>query len=267
MNHRLGSIVIVLLLVLGGCAAPEAEAPGAHPVRVALVDAPRSETAGLRVTLGRVDLVAQGSGAGVVTVADLAEGQRVLELGRALDATVGVADVPDGTYTRVRLVVDAVTLASTADIIDVALPDGDAIEIEIEPPLVVGGDVARELVIDFDRHRTIVETVLGSGAYRLEPTALRALSEAAVVHGGTVVMGTMAGIDGVRVDAFAAGTLDLIGTAYTDGDGAFAFRALEGGVYDLRFEAAGYAKVAVEDVTATPGVPLDLGLIDLAPTP
>lgn len=269
VNHRLGSLALGLLVLLGACAAPDADPPVTNAVRVSMTDAPLHEATGLMVSFGRVDLVSSSPGAGVVTVTDAAGRVDVLGLANGVTATIGEVEVPDGTYAQVRLVIDDATLAFGDDTFDVVVPSGEetGLKIDLEPPLVVSGGEARELVIDFDVHRGVVETPPGSDRYRLVPTALRAFSEAAAVAGEVVALGTGDGIENVRVDVFAAGSLDLVTTTYSEADGSFAFGALLAGLYDLRFEATGYEPLTVTDVTATAGVPLDLGLIDLTPLP
>jgi hypothetical protein len=269
VNHRLGSIALGLLVLLGACATPDADPPRTNTIRVSLTDAPLHEATSLMVSFGRVDLVSSGAGAGVITVTEARGRLDVLGLANGVMATIGEAEVPDGTYAEIRLVVDDATLAFGDDTFDVVVPSGDetGLKIALEPPLVVSGGAARDVVIDFDVHRGVVETPPGSGRYGLVPTALRAFSEAAAVAGEVVELGTGDGIEAVRVDVFAAGSLDLVTTTYSEADGSFGFGALLAGVYDLRFESAGYEPVTVTDVTATAGVPLRLGLIDLRPLP
>ena len=273
MPTRLLIAFTLAAAVIVGCAQPDTPTAGPNEVTVLLTDAPVSEATALVVDFGRVELVADGDGSnGVVTVADSAGSIDVLALTNGLVETLGVADLPDGTYHQVRLIVAGATLAFGDEEHAVVVPSGaqTGLKIGIEPPLVVAGGVSRAVLIDFDVHRAIVETPPGSGNYLLVPTALRAFSEAGGIAGMVVAAATDAdpalALAGVQVDVLAAGDTDVLSTTYTEDDGTFAFIALLERTYDLAFTSAGYDTVVVTGVPVVASRSYALGDVEMTPT-
>jgi hypothetical protein len=191
---------------LGGCAGLGDELAGSR-VTVQLVTASgdgevtaasANDADHLFVTFGRVDLVPAGDddGGGIVSL-DLVGGGDLLEIDALTLDENDVAvfaeanDVPDGEYAQIRLIVESVELwfctafegeeCTAYDEFDVFVPSGvqTGLKINIEPPLVVGGENEHLLTVVFDVDEAIVETPPGSGNYLLKPTAIRVINEEA----------------------------------------------------------------------------------------
>ncbi len=267
-------VAIAVAIASSGCALERAETPTA-PVRVSLTDAPVAAATGLEVTFGRVDLVPAGEdGGGIVSVTADAGRIDVLALRNGGLHPFGLVDVPAGTYTQVRLIVDEASLVFGDDAYNVFVPSGaqTGLKVTIEPPLVVtAGEVddVAHVIIDFDVLRAIVETPPGSLSYLLIPTAIRALTQVGSLTGRVVEVdqgAAHAGVGGAWIDVLdAAGT--PITSTLSEADGSFAFITLHAGVYDVRVSHEVYQEAVIERVTVTVGEVTDVGLVAIAPAP
>ena len=265
---------IAISIATFGCALERAEPPTA-PVRVSLTDAPVANATSLQVTFGRIDLVPAGDdGDGIVSVTAEAGTIDVLALRNGGLHAFGLVDVPTGTYTQVRVIVDEAVLVFGDDAYNVFVPSGaqSGLKVTIEPPLVVTTgettDVA-DVIIDFDVLRAIVETPPGSLSYLLVPTAIRAFTQAGSLTGRVVEAGPGAshdGVGGARIDVVdAVGT--LITATLSEANGSFAFITLHPGTYDVHVHHEGYQDAVVEGVTVTIGDVADIDLVAITPAP
>lgn len=277
MNRRnlMAATVLTLGLTLAACS------PGENPdpqttgqAKVVLTDAPASEAESLMVTFGRIELIpAGGDDADRVVIAEEGGSFDVLTLRNGTLADLGVADVPVGAYSQVRVIVDDATIDfdDGNDPYDVFVPSGaqTGLKISMDPPLVVEEGSTSTAILDFDADRAVVETPPGSNDYNLVPTGIRAVAQAETgVVTGVVTDEATASVAGATVTAYRAGEMEVVTATTTEADGSFQLVGLLEGTYDLEVSMAGFLTLVVPNVSVAAGATADVGaLVLLAPAP
>lgn len=277
MNRRnlMAATVLTLGLTLAACS------PGENPdpqttgqAKVVLTDAPASEAESLMVTFGRIELIpAGGDDADRVVIAEEGGSFDVLTLRNGTLADLGVADVPVGAYSQVRVIVDDATIDfdDGNDPYDVFVPSGaqTGLKISMDPPLVVEEGSTSTAILDFDADRAVVETPPGGNDYNLVPTGIRAVAQAETgVVTGVVTDEATASVAGATVTAYRAGEMEVVTATTTEADGSFQLVGLLEGTYDLEVSMAGFLTLVVPNVSVAAGATADVGaLVLLAPAP
>lgn len=264
-------IALLALLALVGCGSPSGGPNLIEDSRVAvlLTDAPADEASSLFVTFGAVRLVPAGEGeTGILTISEEGGMFDVLALRNGQTAVLGERDVPAGTYSQIRLVVENAELVFVDEETGeerrhaVRIPSGEqsGLKINVQPPLVAQEGEVSEVLLDFDARNAIRETPPGSGNYRLRPTAIRAVTQTGVLRGRVVDAGGE-GIEGALVTIWSGE--EEVTTARTNRDGYYRIISLTDGRYKVEVEADGYGGLRLEDVRITQGETTDLGAVTL----
>jgi hypothetical protein len=183
----------------------------------------------------------------------------LLTLRNGVFQTLGLATVPAGHYTQVRLklspgssvMVGGVTYPLT---VPSGLQSGYKLVGEFDVP--AGGLI--DLALDFDAARSVFET--GAGQWMLKPTA-RVL----VVPSTGSITGHVLPEDASTTVRALAGA-DTVQTTTTGTDGRFVLSLLPGGTYAVGFHpASGYRDTTIAGVVVTNGGATDLGDVQLTP--
>ena len=252
------------LLVLTACGT---QPSGTSTVAVQMTDAPATDADHLYVDFGRIELMpADGGEDGVQTVAEEGGQIDVLTLTNGTVADLGEIDVPAGTYSQVRIIVEDARVEFGAETFAVKVPSGaqTGLKVNIDPPLVAAAGTTNLVTLDFDASRAVIETPPGSGNYLLKPTGIRAVSEAGLLIGSVVAAADGTPIEGAEVVVTDANG-EPVTSALTDADGTFRIVTLPTGVYDLEVSAEGYVPHPENDVSITAGAVTDLGVLELDP--
>jgi hypothetical protein len=246
------------LALLAGCSsAPTASGPGT--VRIQMTDAPAGYDA-VRLVVEQVAIHREDAdSAGWEVLNSTPATYDLLTLRNGVFATIGMAQVPPGHYTQVRLklgagselVVDGVTYP-------LVVPSGMQSGYKLVGEFDVPADGLVDLALDFDAGRSIVQT--GAGQYKLKPT-VRVLPfvSAGTIRGHLLPEGTAA-------EVYAIVGADTIATTLPGSDGRFALTPLAAGIYDVAVHpAAGYRDTTLAGVAVVAQHDTDLGDIQLTP--
>ena len=202
----------------------------------------------------------------------------LLELVNGVREDLGIADLPAGHYTQMRLIIgehpdDSINILSNEHpfanyVIDkgtppsaheLKIPSGLNTGIKLVKGFTVSANQTTELVLDFDANRSVVEAG-GSGIRLLKPTiAVQDAAEYAIVEGVVRNTADDAPVGGARVslqvyDATATDAADRVSVraaTLSDADGEYRLFVAPG-TYSLVAHAEGY-DVAVETVTLNTG--------------
>lgn len=257
--------LLVTTLIVSLLVACGTQPTGSGHVDVLLTDAPASEADHLYVDFGRIELVPSEDEEGIRTVTEEAGRFDVLTLRNGTLADLGDLDLPAGSYAQIRVIVDEATVQFGDDTYPVTVPSGaqTGLKIAIDPPLVVEADTTRQVTLDFDATRAVIETPPGSGNYLLKPTGIRAVSDVGSLEGVVVADGSGEAIEGATVTVLEDGTGEVVTSARTDADGSFRIVTLVEGTYDVELSADGYLTAARDDVAIATDTATDLGTVGL----
>lgn len=252
---------ILAACAISGCSRDTAPAFGTMSVK--MTDAPGEYQA---VNLVITEVAAHTSGS--ETDLDSESGWQVLRaesidvdlltLRNGAFMTLGLATVPAGHYTQIRLklgagsnlVVDGVTHPLT-------VPSGLQSGYKLVGSFNVPANGLLDLALDFDAARSIVLT--GSGTYVLNPTVrVLPFSTAGSIKGHVLP-------DNISTTVYAIQAPDTIGSALTS-NGDFTVNVLPAGVYSLAFHpASAYRDTTLANITVASGAATDVGTVQLTP--
>ncbi len=262
LTHRSGIALLILLalLVLAGCSKSPTGPAALGTLRVQLTDAPGDFEA--------VNLVIDQVAAHIESTAvDTSGGWEILsshpgtfdliQLRNGVFTTIGVAEIPAGHYTQIRLklgagsdvVVDGVTHP-------LVVPSGLETGLKLIGSFDVPAGGLVDVALDFDAARSIHRT--GAGDYLLRPTVkVMPFSTAGAIRGTVLPAGTAATI-------FAIQAADTLGTAVAGPTGSFTVSLLAAGIYSVAFHpAAGFRDTTLAGVVVTAGQTTDVGEVRL----
>lgn len=240
----------------GGSSTPTP--PGMGSVRASITDAPACGFDQVNITVSKVRIHASGSAAdtdGGWTDITLNPARKInlLNLTNGTVDVLGIAPLAAGSYTQVRLVLDANTANNMANSV---LPTGGTEQNLITPSAVQSGlkltgafTVAAgqqaDMIIDFDACKSVVTR--GNGKYALKPTAKLIPT---VLNG---ISGMIAsGMLGKKVMISAQQNGVVVSSTVPDPvSGAFLLSRLPAGTYDVVMTSDGNAASVIGAVPVT----------------
>ena len=197
---------------------------GTGTLSTSLTDASTNEYQAIYVTIARVEVHHDNDGSWE-TVAEPNKTYNLLELVNGVREDLGIATLPSGHYTQMRLIIgetadNGMNMHSMQHPHPNYLIDSDDMPQEMKVPsgtnsglkIVNGFDInenqTTELILDFDAMRSVVET--GNGKYLLKPTVKVHHVDGGAIVSGTVYNSAELGIDGALVTAqiYNAASLD-----------------------------------------------------------
>lgn len=227
--------VAALMGVLSACGSS-----GDHgAIRLRLVDAPGDYQA-LNLDVRRVEVHSEGEGWIVLGTPNLQVD--LLTLTGGVSATlVDGATVPAGKYTQLRLVLgprNTVTLAD-GSVHDLTVPSGQQSGVKLTVNFEVAPNTTRDVLVDFDAHRSIFVHQAGASEKLILRPTVRAVDVLATgaITGRLTDATSGAGLPGVLVTAQAlptAGEPSIVRAALTGADGSYVLDLLDvGGAYHV----------------------------------
>jgi hypothetical protein len=206
-------------------------------MNVRLVDGPGVEYSHINVQVLRVEIAREDGGFLV-----LGRPNRVIDLlalrgGVSAELAKG-ATIPAGGYSQMRLVLGANNTVTLADgtVEPLKVPSGMQSGIKMPVSFDVAAGTTRDVVIDFDAHKSIFLHVTGNSKYILRPV-VRAFDVLATgsVHGRVTDVATGVGLPGAVVTAQqfdVSGRAEIVRSAMTGLDGSYTLDLLlAGGTY------------------------------------
>ncbi len=189
---------------------------------------------------------------------DVNEGvYNILTLSNGLDTLLGVANLPSGRVSQIRLILGANnTVKVNGEVKPLDTPSGQQSGLKLNVQTQMSPGITYLITLDFDAARSVVAK--GNGEYNLKPV-IRAITEATsgAIEGNVVPVEAMPAV-------FALDGTDTIATAYTDSLGFFLLHALPAGTYTVTFDPkAGYTPTQVNDVAVTIGTVTAMGQVQI----
>jgi len=168
MNIGLRYILPLFFLVaLWGCDAFQSD--GGGRLRVELTDAPLDDVMEARVTIERLELLADDGD--VITLSDDDMEFNLLELRNGLTAELADVEVPEGDYSQLRILVDeeATLVFNNGSEEILKVPSGSQTGIKVLfPSFTFTDENDVVLTVDFDAARSFVQSG-GNGKYIFKP--------------------------------------------------------------------------------------------------
>ena len=214
---------------------------GTGSLSMQLVDAPPAPFTGLTavtVSFDSVTVNSSGSAtdkdAGWETIVDntAPEADRTFDLLQLVNgnfAALGLAKLPAGDYTQIRVIVQSATVTISGTTSALTIPSGSQTGIKIVAPFTVTADQTLSLTLDFEVAQSLKLT--GNGSYQLSPVIRVVQTDQTGSITGTVTV-TTGSVGQVTVSAYDGAT--LVATTFPNATtGAYTLSSLEAGTYTV----------------------------------
>ena len=167
-RYSLPPLVRLLFLSLVGCDGVT-ESEGDSHVQVLLTDAPADEITEAHVVIERVELL--GMDETQLLLLDDPEPFDLMTLRDGVTATLADLDIPDGTYTQLRVIVNEEAFVAFDDGTEATLkvPSGSQTGIKIPLPTLDLADDFVEITVDFDVNDSFVKRGNSGKGYIFKP--------------------------------------------------------------------------------------------------
>lgn len=238
---------ICLLIVFTSCGQPEPlSQEGMSAFQLLLTDAPADEASALTVNFGAIKLVSdEESESGVTTVSSVGGSFDVLQLQNGKTDLLADMTIAEGSYSQLRVVIESATITVEGQVKPITIPSGaqSGLKIAIEPPLRALAGQASAVTLDFNARR-VIQT--GNGAYKMSPTAIRAVSTSGTLEGRLISS------NGEPLEKGLISISDSSGNAVTeassDSKGTFKIITLVEGRYTVKIDLDGYVSQTFNNV-------------------
>ena len=257
-------LIVALVLGMAGFSCTELSltpipAPADAQLRLVLIDAPAAYDA-VNIAVARVEVHREmnDTTSGWFVVNDVPEMYNLLELRNGATAVLGDAKLQPGTYTQIRLILQAGSHVKIGnEQYDLTVPSGFQTGIKLNHEFTLHSGKLYELYLDFDAARSIRSNTNG---YRMSPV----IRVQAVVTSGSI-----SGIVDPPSAKAHVSTLVAGESVSTDADtltGFFRLMALPEGTYDVQITslAGTHNDTTVTGVTVVKQIDTDLGTIPLS---
>lgn len=229
--------------LLAGCGDGMGSGAETGTLTVRLADAPGEEVESAVIWVSRVSVVGEDGGIHVIST-DTAS-YDLLALQGGVTAALGSAEIPVGSYSQLRLLVDSarvtlkapITFTSGSSTASLKVPSGSTsgLKVNLDNVSVIPGETV--LLVDFDVSRSFV--------FQGPPGGPKSASFKPVIHATVMdVAGSIAGTvlpPSSKAGLYAIQGLDTIATASADSlTGAYTIRFLAPGMYKVLARAAGF---------------------------
>ncbi len=256
------SALALSLVALWGCStgsSTTATAPAFGTMAVHLTDSPADFSA-IHLVVDEVSAHISDSDTtgGWMVLNDVPATYDLLALRNGVFTTIGVAKLPAGHYTQIRLKLGPgsnVVVGGVASPLKV--PSGLQTGLKLIGEFDVPPNGLLDVALDFDAARSVILT--GAGTYMLKPTVkVMTFSTAGAIRGKVLAAGP--------TSVFAIQAADTVGTATTGADSTFVVSVLPAGTYSVAFHPSGaYRDTTITGVAVIAGHVTDVGNVPLSP--
>jgi len=237
-------------LAVGACSDGGTSNATMGTLTVRLADAPGEEVESAVIWVSGVSIVGED---GIHIISSDTASYNLLALQHGVTAYLGSAEIPVGTYSQLRLIVDSAritlkaptTFTSGSGSASLKVPSGSTsgLKVNLGNVSVVPGETV--LLVDFDVSRSFV--------FQGPPGGPKSASFKPVIHATVMdVAGSIAGTvqpASSKAGLYAIQGLDTIATASADSlTGAYVIRYLAPGAYSVLARAAGFKDGVVDPV-------------------
>jgi len=241
--NNLTTLLAVSAVALMACSDGGTSNAEVGTLTLRLADAPGEEVESAVIWVSGVSVIGTDGTSHVIS-SDTAS-YDLLDLQHGVTAYLGSAEIPTGTYSQMRLIVDSarvtlkapITFTSGSSSALMKVPSGSTsgLKVNLGNVSVVAGETV--LLVDFDVSRSFV--------FQGPPGGPKSASFKPVIHATVMdVAGSIAGTvqpASSKAGLFAIQGLDTIATASADSlTGAYMIRYMAPGMYRVLARAAGY---------------------------
>lgn len=241
--NNLTTLLAVSSMALMACSDGGTSNAAMGTLTMRLADAPGEEVESAVIWVSGVSVIGTDGTSHVIS-SDTAS-YDLLDLQHGVTAYLGSAEIPTGTYSQMRLIVDSarvtlkapITFTSGSSSALMKVPSGSTsgLKVNLGNVSVVAGETV--LLVDFDVSRSFV--------FQGPPGGPKSASFKPVIHATVMdVAGSIAGTvqpASSKAGLFAIQGLDTIATASADSlTGAYMIRYMAPGMYRVLARAAGY---------------------------
>jgi len=240
--NNLTTLLAVSSMALMACSDGGTSNAAMGTLTMRLADAPGEEVESAVIWVSGVSVVGED---GIHVISSDTASYDLLDLQHGVTAYLGSAEIPTGTYSQMRLIVDSarvtlkapITFTSGSSSALMKVPSGSTsgLKVNLGNVSVVPGETV--LLVDFDVSRSFV--------FQGPPGGPKSASFKPVIHATVMdVAGSIAGTiqpASSKAGLFAIQGLDTIATASADSlTGAYMIRYMAPGMYRVLARAAGY---------------------------
>lgn len=278
-----GVIMIVLFgVVLTGCGTNDGTNTGTNSgtgtlsIRITDAPYPLDLIAEARVTIDKIEVHVSDSpteDSGFITIPlDTPRTFNLLDLRGGVTEALVNADLSEGTYGQIRLVVSSAYIKLTdgrEPTIDVPSGSQSGIKIFPNPPITVAGGLTTDLVLDFDVGQSFLPIPNSATKasvikkFKFHPVIRVVNNSSTGSISGAVTKNDETPLEDATLAAFD-GTVEIASTS-SKSDGSYAILGLPAGTYDVTASHNGFTSSAKKDVNVVVGN--DTGGTDFSLTP
>jgi hypothetical protein len=179
----------------------------------------------------------------------------LLELTNGVDTLLGIAELPVGKISQVRLILgENNSIRTGGSTYPLETPSAQQSGLKLQVNAEIKADITYKLLLDFDAARSIVET--GAGKYKLKPV-IKVITEASGSIKGTINPAA------AKPVVYAINGTDT-STAFADtSSGMFLIRGLSPATYSIQVKPLSPYKDTTFTASSTAGAVNDVGTVTL----
>lgn len=253
------AIIVAFSVLFTGCGT--GSDTGAGTMTVEMTDAPIDSADAVNVFIERVEVQSQ-DGSGWVTLNEPQQEYNLLELVNGATEVIGSAELEEGTYNQIRLILsrDGHSVVVDGNEYSMKVPSGAQTGVKLNINAEIEPDIEYVLLLDFEASKSVVKAGT-SGMYLLKPV-IRAQEKAITGN----IAGTVNPADAEPVVYAIADSDTLSSTIADTSSGEFKLIGLEQGTYDVSVDPRNdsYQSTTVENVDVTVEETNDIGTVELS---
>jgi len=253
------AIVVAFSVLFTGCGT--GSDTGAGTMTVEMTDAPIDSADAVNVFIERVEVQSQ-DGSGWITLNEPQQEYNLLELVNGATEVIGSAELEEGTYNQIRLILSQDGHSVVVDGMEYSMkvPSGAQTGVKLNINAEIEPDIEYVLLLDFEASRSVVKAG-ESGKYLLKPV-IRAHEKAITGN----VAGTVNPVDAQPVVYAIADSDTLSSTIADTTSGEIKLIGLEEGTYSVSVDPRNddYQSKTVDNVDVTAEETTDLGTVEVS---